>query len=75
MYPHRLAALSGGLTGGAAAGGIVYPPLMGFMAANVGLRTGMIGAALLGVPAAICLLVARTSAANRAARIAGETAA
>jgi fucose permease len=62
LYPARLAALSGGLTAGAAAGGIVYPPLMGFMASRVGLRTGMLGAAAIGIPCAACLLFARSFA-------------
>jgi fucose permease len=61
IYPHRLAALSGGLTTSAVAGGLIYPPLMGIMAAQVGLRVGMMGAALLGIPAVASLLVARST--------------
>lgn len=67
IYPHRLAALSGGLTTGASLGTIVYPPLMGLMADRIGLRVGMLGAALLGIPAVIALALAR-GAARRASR-------
>lgn len=67
LYPHRLAALSGGLAGAAAAGAIVYPPLMGLLAAGVGLRAGLVGAAALGVPTALALVAARA-----VARRAGE---
>jgi FHS family glucose/mannose:H+ symporter-like MFS transporter len=62
LYPHRLARLSGGLTAGGSLGTLVYPPLMGLMAAQVGLRVGMLGAAALGIPAAACLILARLSA-------------
>jgi fucose permease len=59
LYPRRLAALSGGLSAAAIAGSIVYPPLMGMLAGRVGLSAGMVGAALLGIPMSIGLLVAR----------------
>ena len=72
LYPARLAALSGGLTAGAAAGGIVYPPLMGFMASRVGLRTGMLGAAAIGLPCVACLLFARSVARRFEAASAGS---
>jgi fucose permease len=62
LYPHRLAALSGGLTTGASFGTLIYPPLMGIMAAQVGLKVGMLGAAFLGIPAVGCLLLARLAA-------------
>jgi len=67
-YPHRLAALSGALSGAAVTGSIVYPPLMGLMAAHIGLRGGMIGAALLGLPSALGIVIAtrRPAAATRA---------
>lgn len=61
LYPHRLAALSGGLTTSAVVGGIIYPPLMGVMADRVGLSAMMMGAALLGLPAVLCLTVARSA--------------
>ena len=62
IYPRRLAALSGSLAAAAVAGSIVYPPLMGVMAAHIGLRAGMAGAALLGIPMALALLGARAAA-------------
>jgi fucose permease len=62
IYPRRLAALSGSLSAAAVAGSIVYPPLMGVMAAHIGLRAGMVGAALLGIPMALALLGARAAA-------------
>jgi fucose permease len=65
IYPRRLAALSGGLAAAAVAGSVVYPPLMGLMAARIGLRAGMAGAALLGLPMALALLGARAAARSR----------
>jgi len=62
LYPRRLAALSGALSGAAVAGSIIYPPLMGLMASRIGLRGGMIGAALLGLPAALGIIGARAAA-------------
>jgi fucose permease len=59
VYPSRLAALSGGLAASAMAGSMIYPPIMGLLAASVGLRAGMLGAALLGLPATVGLLVVR----------------
>lgn len=58
LYPHRLSALSGALSGAAVVGSVIYPPLMGLMAARIGLRGGMIGAALLGIPAILGIVVA-----------------
>ena len=62
MYPHRLATLSGGLAAAAVVGSLVYPPLIGLMAASIGIRGGLMGAALLGIPEALGLVVARTTA-------------
>jgi fucose permease len=62
IYPRRLAALSGSLAAAAVAGSIVYPPLMGVMATHIGLRAGMVGAALLGIPMILALLGARAVA-------------
>jgi fucose permease len=62
IYPRRLAALSGSLSAAAVAGSIVYPPLMGVMATHIGLRAGMVGAALLGIPMILALLGARAVA-------------
>jgi MFS family permease len=61
LYPRRLPLLSGGLTTAATLGAIIYPPLMGFVADWVGIRIGLIGAAVLGIPAALALLAATRS--------------
>ncbi len=66
VYPDRVAALSGNLTTAAEAGIIVYPPLMGLMAGSIGLKVGMLGAALLGLPGAIAVLAVRRAARERA---------
>lgn len=59
IYPQRLAALGGSLTTAAVAGGLLYPPLMGVLESRIGLSGGMIGAALLGIPMAGGILLAR----------------
>lgn len=61
IYPHRLAALSGSLAAAAVAGSVIYPPLMGALAGVIGLRSGMVGAALLGVPSLCGILLARAA--------------
>jgi fucose permease len=61
IYPHRLARLSGSLGAAAVVGSIAYPPVMGFMAASVGIGAGMLGAALLGIPGAAAVIFATTS--------------
>jgi fucose permease len=65
IYPHRLSALSGSLTTAAAVGVIVYPASMGFLASQIGLRGGMIGAALLGLPTAAAIIIARKISVTR----------
>ena len=59
IYPRRLAALSGSLTLAAVLGSVAYPPLMGIMERSIGLRGGMIVAAILGVPSAVGVVSAR----------------
>jgi FHS family glucose/mannose:H+ symporter-like MFS transporter len=56
-HPGRSAAVSGFLTSAAVIGGLIYPPVMGFLSVNVGLPVAMIGAGLLGVAAAGALLL------------------
>jgi fucose permease len=56
-YPDRSAAISGLLVSTAVVGGIVYPPLMGFMSVAFGLTVAMLGAALLGGACLGALLV------------------
>ena len=58
-HPGRSAAVSGFLTSAAVIGGLIYPPIMGFLSVNVGLAIAMIGAGLLGVASAGALLLAR----------------
>ena len=72
IYPHRLAALSGGLTTAAVVGGLIYRPLMGIMESRVGLTAGMIGAALLGIPGAVSLIVARITSSREDSSPAAE---
>ena len=72
LYPHRLSALSGGLTTAAVIGSLVYPPLMGIMAAHIGLRGGMIGAGLLGVPTALAIVAARAGSRHSQPTVDGE---
>ncbi len=64
LYPSRLAAVSGGLAGSAVIGGIVYPPLMGFISVEAGIGVAMIGAGLLAV-ASVAALVGVNVAARR----------
>jgi fucose permease len=63
LYPDRLAATAGTLTGSAVVGAILYPPLVGLMSASVGIGTGMLGAAALSVVSAMVVLAATRRAA------------
>ncbi len=58
-FPDRSAAVGGFLTGAAVVGGVVYPPLMGFLSINVGLAVAMLGTGMLGLACAGALLLAR----------------
>jgi FHS family glucose/mannose:H+ symporter-like MFS transporter len=59
LHPGRSAAVSGFLTSAAVIGGLIYPPVMGFLSVNVGLPVAMVGAGLLGIACAGALLLAR----------------
>lgn len=59
-HPTRSAAVSGFLTASAVIGGVIYPPVMGFLSVNVGLTVAMLGAGALGVACAGALLLARS---------------
>jgi len=74
LYPRRLAALSGGLTAAATVGAIIYPPLMGIVADQVGIKIGLLGAALLGLPAAAALLLATGTRRHNHTVLSGITA-
>lgn len=64
VFPDRLSLVSSWLTGAAVVGATIYAPAMGVLEAHIGLEGGMIGAALLGVPAIAGVLLARTIAAQ-----------
>lgn len=66
LYPHRIAALSGSIGAAAVVGSVFYPPLIGFMATHIGLRAGLLGAGVLGVPAALAIVGARAAARHAA---------
>jgi MFS transporter, FHS family, glucose/mannose:H+ symporter len=75
-YPTRSAAVSGLLAGCAIIGGVIYPPLMGFMSVTVGLGPAMTGAAILALAAGIVLwLVARAGSSERADALEAATSA
>ncbi|HEX6510390.1 MAG TPA: MFS transporter [Chloroflexota bacterium] len=62
LYPHRIAALSGSLAAAAVVGSFIYPPAIGLLASRIGLRAGLLGAAALGIPAALAIVGARVAA-------------
>jgi len=66
-YPHRAAAVSGLLTTAGVAGSVIYPPLMGFTSASVGLAAGMLGAAILAAVCGFAVVVAARTAGHRQA--------
>jgi MFS family permease len=61
MYPHRLSRLSGGMTMAATIGVLLCPPLIGFLADEHGIRSGLLGAAILGIPAAVAIAMSTRS--------------
>jgi FHS family glucose/mannose:H+ symporter-like MFS transporter len=65
LYPHRAATVSGLLTTAGVVGSIVYPPLMGFTSASLGLAAGMLGAALLVLAAGTAVIAAARAAGRR----------
>jgi len=62
LYPHRLAAVSGGLGSAAVAGSVLYPPVMGLLSDRVGLGAGMIGAGILAAASGLALVGASLAA-------------
>lgn len=58
-YPDRSAAIGGYIAGAAVAGGISYPPVMGFLSVTVGLPAAMAGTGALAILAAIVLIPIR----------------
>jgi fucose permease len=75
LYPHRLAAVSGGLTTAAVAGSVLYPPVMGLLSERVGLGAGMIGAGILAAASALALVGASLAARRMPIPSAGPAAA
>ena len=58
-HPDHSAAVSGFLTSAAVVGGIIYPPIMGFLSVSIGLTAAMLGTAILAGASAGALLLAR----------------
>ena len=58
-HPERSSAVSGFLTSAAVIGGMIYPPIMGFLSVSIGLTAAMLGAGLLAGVSAGALLLAR----------------
>ena len=71
LYPDRLAAATGTLTGAAVIGGTLYPPLIGLMSATFGIAAGLVGAGLLSM---LCALAILATGRVRAVREAGARA-
>jgi fucose permease len=57
-HPDRSAAVSGFLTSAAVVGGVIYPPVMGFVSVSVGLPAAMMGTAILALASAGALVLA-----------------
>jgi fucose permease len=66
LYPDRLSATTGTLTGSAVIGGTLYPPIVGLMSAQFGIGTGLLGAAILSMLSGVAVVAAARS---RAARV------
>jgi fucose permease len=58
LVPGRVSATTGTLTAAAVVGGMVYPPLVGFMSASLGIATGLLGAAGLSIACAAAIVAA-----------------
>jgi fucose permease len=59
LFPDRLNRISSALSAAGVSGSLFYPPLMGLIADTLGLRIGMIGAALLAIPIVLSLNMVR----------------
>ncbi len=58
LHPGRAGAVSGVLTSSAVIGGLIYPPVIGFISVTAGIGAGLFGAGLLALCAAGALLAA-----------------
>lgn len=56
LYPERLAATAGTLTGVAVVGGTIYPPLVGLLSGSLGIGAGILGAGVLSFASAVLIL-------------------
>jgi fucose permease len=66
LNPGRSGAVSGLLTGSAVLGGLVYPPIIGFISVTAGIGIGLLGAGLLALAAAGALVGAHLLQRQRA---------
>jgi fucose permease len=64
--PGRAGAVSGLLTGSAVLGGLIYPPVIGFISVSAGIAAGLLGAGLLALGAAAALIGAHLLQRRRA---------
>jgi len=64
---------NGSRTTASTVGAIIYPPLTGIVADQVGIRIGLLGAALLGLPAAAALRLATAASRDNHTVLSGIT--
>ncbi|MFL5756904.1 MAG: MFS transporter, partial [Chloroflexota bacterium] len=55
LYPTRVAAASGTLTGAAVVGSMLYPPLIGFLSVRYGIGLGILGTSVLAIAGAAAI--------------------
>ncbi len=58
LHPGRAGAVSGVLTSSAVLGGLIYPPVIGFISVTAGIGAGLFGTGLLALCSAVALLAA-----------------
>jgi FHS family glucose/mannose:H+ symporter-like MFS transporter len=66
LYPGRSGAVSGLLTGAGVLGGLIYPPVIGFISVTAGIAIGLLGAGVLALAAAGALVGAHVLEQRRA---------
>jgi fucose permease len=62
LHPGRASGVSGVLTGSAVIGGLIYPPVIGFISVTAGIGAGLLGAGLLSIGAGAALVGANVAA-------------
>jgi fucose permease len=65
LHPGRASGISGVLTGSAVIGGLIYPPVIGFISVTAGIGAGLFGAGLLSLGTATALMGANVAARRR----------